>query len=91
MMLLMPVIEVPDSNSGFWCSITSSDGTMDSVWHKRLSQRANLLRSYGGSNYKGCRTGYFWFACLEIALKRRMKVSSTGRRSSASTYGGVFC
>ncbi len=38
MMLLMPVIEVPDSNSGLWCSITSFEGSMDSVWLKVLSQ-----------------------------------------------------
>lgn len=54
--------------------------------------RANLLRSCGGSNYEGHRTGYFKFACLEIALQRErmgvMKVTSTGRRSK-STYGGV--
>lgn len=54
--------------------------------------RANLLRSCGGSNYEGHRTGYFQFACLEIALQREgmgvIKVTSTGRRST-STYGGV--
>ncbi len=54
--------------------------------------RANLFRSCGGSNYEGHRTGYFQFACLELALQREgmgvMIVTSTGRRSK-STYGGV--
>ncbi len=38
MMLLMPVIDISDSNSGLWCSITSFEGSMDMVWLEVLLQ-----------------------------------------------------
>ncbi len=91
MMLLMPVIEISDSNwvVMLYHIIWGLDGY--SLTRSSLA-RANLLRSCGGSNYEGHRTGYYKFACLEIALQREgmgvMIVTSTERRST-STYGGV--